>query len=54
MLVDEEGSYRKRNEIVRLENEIVITEIVFENSLWMTITKDSKFPPYTNSHYSSL
>ncbi len=24
------SSYRKRNEIVRLENEIVITEIIFE------------------------
>jgi hypothetical protein len=46
---------KKKNEIVRLENEIIIFEKLSMEWSMDDHTKDSKkIPPYTSSHYSSL
>jgi hypothetical protein len=48
-----EDSYSKRNEVVRLENELVISEIVF-GIVHGPYEGFQRNPSYPNSKYSSL
>jgi hypothetical protein len=45
---------KKKNEVLRLENDIVIFEIVFEMVYGWPYEGFQKNPPYTSSNYSSL
>ncbi len=53
-LIRKGSSYKERNKIVKLENEVVIFEIVFGMGSVDDHTKDSKKTPYTSSNYSSM
>ncbi len=52
-LIRKGNNYEERHEVIRLENEVVIYEILW-NGPWMTIRRIPKNPPDTNSDYSSL
>jgi hypothetical protein len=51
-LIKKGSNYLLKNDEVRLENEIAISEIVCDS--WATIQTIPKNPPYTSSDYSSL
>jgi hypothetical protein len=42
--INRQKIYIKRNEIIRLKNEVVISEIVFEIVTWMTTSGIPKNP----------